>query len=78
MSEQASKTHLSIVMVGFLGYLTLPFLYWAWLMYELESGAFPPEADSIGIPLAGFLFLWIAGLFFAFVLGAIHIGKKLR
>ncbi len=49
------------ILVG-LVYAVLPFIYWKWLVYELESGTFPTKADSIGIPMAGFLFAWFAGL----------------
>ena len=40
------------------GYMYLPVAYWFWLVTELEAGAFPVDADSLGIPMAGFLFLW--------------------
>ncbi len=49
-------------MVGFITYLCWPFLYWLWLEHESASGAFPVNADSIGIPFAGFVILWFAGL----------------
>jgi len=77
MSLKASDKHLSLLMIGFLAYMGLPFVFWTWLLCELESGSFPPEADSIGIPLGGFLLIWGVGLFFGFVLSAIYVGRGL-
>ena len=76
MSSRVAAQQLSILMIGFLTYLSLPFIFFAWLMYELESGSFPTEADSIGIPMAGFLLLWIVGLVFAVVVGAIYVWRR--
>lgn len=42
-----------------LAYLASPFLFWQWLVSELEKGSFPVNADSIGIPLFGFIVLWV-------------------
>jgi hypothetical protein len=56
------ETQLSLIMVAFLLYLFSPIAYWLWLLHELDSGAFPVDADSIGIPLAGFMVLWFVGL----------------
>lgn len=60
-----------ITSLGF-GYLSLPFLF-AWYMhYLLSIGTFPPESDSIGIPIAGFIFIWlVSGI--AIFLGIIAI-----
>jgi hypothetical protein len=49
-------------MIGSLLYLVSPVAFWLWLKCELESGAFPPESDAIGIPMFGFLVIWFAGL----------------
>ncbi|HYJ91326.1 MAG TPA: hypothetical protein VEV84_08460, partial [Pyrinomonadaceae bacterium] len=62
MHIREPKTQLSLMMIGFLGYLFLPLVYWFWLEHELASGAFPVNADSIGIPFAGFTILWFLGL----------------
>ena len=51
-------------------YLVSPVAFWLLLKSEWDSGAFPPEADSVGIPMSGFLFLWFIGLVFI-PLGAI-------
>jgi len=53
---------LSLLMLGVFAYLFSPIAYWAWLNYELQQGAFPVDADSIGIPMMGFLLLWIFGI----------------
>jgi hypothetical protein len=62
MDLQNRETQLSLIMVAFLLYLFSPVANWLWLLHELESGAYPVEADSIGIPLAGFILLWFVGL----------------
>lgn len=62
MNLKESEKQLSLIMIGFLGYMFLPFFYWLWLEHELASGAFPINADSIGIPFAGFVILWFIGL----------------
>jgi len=74
MSVKVRKKHLSIVATGFFAYLSLPFVFWTWLLHELEAGSFPPEADSIGIPMAGFLFLWFVGLFVCS--GVIYLARQ--
>ena len=52
------STHL-IVVTLIVGYLYLPVGYWLWLKKELERGAFPVNADTIMIPMMGFLFCWM-------------------
>lgn len=72
MKERLVKSYtfrLTIILLGAL-YTVSPVLYWFWLVHELNSGAFPPEADSIGIPMAGFLLLWVIG-WFLIVFGAL-------
>jgi hypothetical protein len=39
-------------------YWLVPVAFAVWLYYELQSGALPPETDAIGIPIAGFTFVW--------------------
>lgn len=51
----------AIAVMTFLFYMTLPVVYWNWLVFELKSGSFPVHADSIGIPMAGFLVVWFIG-----------------
>lgn len=71
-----SQTKLSVFMLLALAYLMSPMVYGAWLFYELSVGAFPAEADSIGIPLAGFMVLWFAGLLFAGVVAITLVYKR--
>ena len=64
-------------MIGFLTYLTLPIQFGAVLYVALILGAFPPESDSIAIPFAAFVLLWIVfGAICAFLLGAVYIGTR--
>lgn len=56
------ETQLSMIMAAFIAYIFSPIVFWFLLDYELASGAFPTDADSIGIPMAGFLVLWLSGL----------------
>ncbi len=53
------NVRLSVVMLTFLAYLTLPVVYSAWMSRMQEQGAFPVTADSIGIPIAVFVILWL-------------------
>lgn len=46
------------------GYIYSPVAVGLYLRSEQEAGAFPVDADSIAIPMAGFLMLWILGWFF--------------
>lgn len=55
------NAQLSIVMLVFVTYLVSPVLFWFCLVFEFESDSFPSNADSIGIPMAGFIFLWLVG-----------------
>jgi len=68
----SSETKLSILMTSIIAYTFSPGALWLWLSYEIESGSFPVDADSIGLPMAGFLFLWFVGwgrmIFAAFAL----------
>jgi hypothetical protein len=55
------ETKLSMVMMFVIAYIFSPGVFWLSLTYLLEAGAFPVEADSIGIPMGGFLLLWFVG-----------------
>lgn len=54
--------HLAFVILATLAYVLSPVAYGFWLWAELESGAFPPESDTISIPFAGFVLFWFGGL----------------
>jgi hypothetical protein len=59
IGNMSSNQKLAVITSLGFGYLTLPFLF-AWYMYYLLSiGTFPPESDSISIPIAGFTFIWL-------------------
>jgi len=62
MDLRDRETQLSLIIVAFLLYLFSPVAYWLWLSHELDSGVFPVDSDSTGIPLAGFMVLWFFGL----------------
>jgi hypothetical protein len=60
------ERRLTITMTVFFVYLTLPVIFTLFMFDLLHSGAFPPEADSIGIPIFGFVIFWLAcGVAFA-------------
>jgi hypothetical protein len=65
-------------MLTFLFYVASPVVFYLFLNNALESGAFPPESDSIGLPLAGFMVLWLIALPFVVVLCGITemLGRK--
>ena len=71
MNLKETETQLSLIMIGFLAYVLLPIVYWLWLEDELAAGAFPVNADSIGIPFAGFVILWFAVLVLAIVISVV-------
>lgn len=56
------------MMVLAFGYFVSPVAFSLLLIQQLQAGAFPPEADSIAIPIAGYIFLWLIGWL---VIGAI-------
>jgi hypothetical protein len=60
-------TKSSLAVLAAVGYLFSPIVYISWLVLELNAGAFPVNGDSIGIPIAGFLFIWLVGLLLAAV-----------
>jgi len=72
------ENRLALIMFSFVAYLLSPIIFGLWLFACLENGCFPSEADSIGIPFAGFLVLWVIALPF-FVAGCFAIevvGRK--
>jgi hypothetical protein len=75
MKDEDSESQLLLIMIGFLAYLTLPILFGTGLYLALILGEFPQVSDSHANPLVGFLLLWISGLVFAFVLGALHVTR---
>ena len=77
MNAKDTESHLLLILMALLAYLTLPILFGSALYAALRLGAFPPESDAIAIPFAGFLMLWIFGLFVALAVGAIHAGRAL-
>ncbi|HLM60641.1 MAG TPA: hypothetical protein VK308_07555 [Pyrinomonadaceae bacterium] len=42
-------------------YLTAPLVEWYFYTTELARGSFPPDADSIAIPLFRFIIVWVLG-----------------
>ena len=62
MNLRERETQLSMIMVGALLYLVSPLAFWLLLKSEWDSGVFPADSDSIGIPMAGFLLLWSIGI----------------
>ena len=70
------RHNLSIIMALFLGYLSLPFVFSAYMYYLLVSGEFLPESDAIAIPIFGFIVLWLfAGIVIGFLWLAFIIFK---
>jgi len=56
--QHAPQTKLSLFILTTLLYLISPLLFGAWLYVGLQNGEFPVEADSIGLPFAGFMVVW--------------------
>jgi hypothetical protein len=78
-SFNTDEVRLSLYVLCVLGYFTLPILCGAGLWVLLDQGAFPADSDSIGIPLGGFMILWMVGLPFALISCALieGIGKSI-
>ncbi len=53
------EMRLSLIMLTTIVYTFSPILFAAWMFKLLDEGAFPPNADSIGIPIGGFVLLWL-------------------
>lgn len=72
------ERRLTAIMLTFSLYIASPVLFDQFLYSALKSGEFPPKSDSIGIPLAWFMLLWLIALPFIVVLcGLIEIlGRK--
>ena len=56
-----SETKTTILIMLTTGYILSPAAFCFWLNHQLEAGAFPVHADSISLPMAGFLFRWFVG-----------------
>ena len=57
----SSETKLTILIMFMIAYILSPAAFWLWLSYELQAGTFPVNADSIGLPMGGFLIFWFLG-----------------
>ena len=55
------KHRKSVVTFAILLYLTAPLIEWYFYTTELARGSFPPDADSIAIPLFRFVIVWVLG-----------------
>lgn len=53
------EMRLTLVMLATVAYTFSPILFAAFMFKLLNEGAFPTNADSIGLPIAGFVFLWL-------------------
>jgi hypothetical protein len=51
----------SVAILAGLLYLTAPIVEWVFYSTELARGTFPVNADSISIPLFGFMVVWLIG-----------------
>jgi len=69
------QIRLSVIMLTTIGYAISPILFASYMFQLLEEGAFPPESDSIGIPIGGFVLLWL--LFWPFFILACYLFEKL-
>lgn len=58
MSIREPETQISLIIIGFLGYLSLPAFYMWWLKYQPEPGASRPDSA------AELFVLWFAGMVF--------------
>lgn len=55
------KNRISVIFLAVALYLTAPLVEWYFYTTELARGSFPPDADSISIPLFQFTVVWILG-----------------
>ena len=78
-SFNTAQNRLAAIMVMVLGYLSSPLLFGAYLYYSLGRGYYPPEADSVGLPFAALLFLWIVcfPVFLALCFSIEIVGRQL-
>jgi hypothetical protein len=58
-SINTDENRLTAIMLLAFGYLSLPLLGGAYLYFSLSHNHFPPNADAVAIPFAGFLLLWV-------------------
>jgi hypothetical protein len=58
--QTPGKKVLSLLLIGF--YVGNLLIVWRAYFQQLAMGEFPPEADSIGIPMAGYFLLWLVGI----------------
>jgi hypothetical protein len=74
-----TEKRLTLIMLFFFLYIISPCVFAAWMFNELSNGAFPAQSDSIAIPIAGFVVIWIIAFpFFVFFCGLIEIlGRKI-
>ena len=67
-------TRKRLIASGAVLYLLLPLLFGILMYVLLINDAFPPEADAIMIPIAGFVVMWICAIPVAVVvLGSIEL-----
>lgn len=59
---KTGSNRLAVIMLTFFAYLLSSVLFVSWIYLELSAGVFSAESDSIGLPIAGFVLLWIVGL----------------
>lgn len=68
------KNGISVIFLAVALYLTAPLVEWYFYTTELARGNFPPDADSIAIPLFQFSVVWVLGA----PVAALLIGFALR
>jgi hypothetical protein len=55
------KNRIAVIFLAVALYLTAPLVEWYFYTTELARGSFPPDADSIAIPLFRFVIVWVLG-----------------
>jgi len=68
------KNRISVIFLAVALYLTSPLVEWYFYTTELARGSFPPNADSISIPLFRFVIVWVLGA----PVAALLVGFALR
>jgi len=58
-SINTAKNRLTTIMVLAFGYLLSPLLFGIYLYYSFHQSYYPPNADVVAIPFAGFFLLWV-------------------
>ena len=65
-----NKSHLRAFLIGF--YLLFPVIVSLQFYLNLSAGRYPVDADSIALPIAGAVFVWLLGFIpFGFVVWAV-------